>query len=209
MNEILMFIKEELGNDSSGHSIDHALRVQRLAKKIQETEGGNIRIINVGALVHDIIDPKLFHDVEAQKKKLEMFLREQSYISTEIEQIFDIIETISYNGGHQAQLNSIEAQIVQDADRLDAIGAIGVGRTFMYGGARGSKMYDESIDVQEFESVEAYRKHQSTVIHHFYEKLFKLKELINTETAKQMAQKRHDFMQTFVDQFLDEWHGMC
>lgn len=205
--DIIEFLKNELGTDTSGHSLDHALRVYRNAKSILKIEGGNERIILISALVHDVIDPKLFDNHREQQAKLLMFLQTLGCSQLELEQIFYIIENISYKGGNGKPLKTLEAKIVQDADRLDAIGAIGIGRTFMYGGSKGNKMYDEHISVMEFEDEQAYRKHQGTVINHFYEKLFKLKDLMNTDTAKQMAKKRHDFMVLFVEQFLNEWNG--
>lgn len=204
-DRIVEFLNDELGVDSSGHSIDHALRVYRLAKAITKQEGGNERVTLIAALVHDVIDEKLFDDVFSQKAKLFLFLQMIGCSQSELEQIFYIIENISYKGGNGEPVKTLEAQIVQDADRLDAIGAIGIGRTFMYGGSRGSKMYDEEINVMDFENEAAYRAHQGTVINHFHEKLFKLKDSMNTEVAKEMAQERHEFMELFVKEFMKEW----
>lgn len=206
-SHIVEFLEEELGEDTSGHSLDHALRVYKNAKAILEVEGGNERVVLISALVHDVIDPKLFENPNEQQAKLLMFLQMIGCNQVELEQIFDIIENISYKGGNGKPVKTLEAKIVQDADRLDAIGAIGIGRAFMYGGAKGSKMYDENVSIMNFESEAAYRQHQGTVINHFYEKLFKLKDLMNTETAKQLANKRHEFMVLFVEQFLGEWNG--
>ncbi len=206
-SHIVEFLEEELGGDTSGHSLDHALRVYKNAKAILKEEGGNERIVLISALVHDVIDPKLFKNPHEQQAKLLMFLQMIGCNQVELEQIFYIIENISYKGGNGKPVQTIEAKIVQDADRLDAIGAIGIGRTFMYGGVKGSKMYDENISIMNFENEVVYRQHQGTVINHFYEKLFKLKDLMNTETAKQLANKRHEFMVLFVEQFLNEWNG--
>ena len=208
-SRIIEFLEEELGHDTSGHSLDHAVRVYKNAKAILKKEGGNERIILISSLVHDVIDPKLFDNPLEQQAKLLIFLQTLRCSQSEIEQIFYIIENISYKGGNGQPVKTLEAQIVQDADRLDAIGAIGIGRTFMYGGSKGSKMYDENISVMEFEDEATYRNHQGTVINHFYEKLFKLKELMNTETAKRLAYKRHEFMVKFVEQFLQEWNGQA
>ena len=142
-DRIVDFLTDELGVDSSGHSIDHALRVYRLAKVISTQEGGNERVTLISALVHDVIDEKLFEDVVAQKAKLFLFLQLIGCSQSELEQVFYIIENISYKGGKGDSLTTLEAQIVQDADRLDAIGAIGIGRTFMYGGSHGYKMVDD------------------------------------------------------------------
>ena len=118
-----------------------------------------------------------------------------------------IIETISYKGGKKTELDSIEAKIVQDADRLDAIGAIGIARAFAYGGKKGQPIYDPTLNVREEMSLEEYRKGKSTSIHHFYEKLLKLKDLLNTETAKEMAISRQEMMEVFLGQFYLEWDG--
>lgn len=204
-DQIVEFLNDELGVDSSGHSIDHALRVYRLAKSISKQEGGNERVTLIAALVHDVIDEKIFDDVFSQKAKLFLFLQTIGCSQSELEQIFYIIENISFKGGNGEPVKTIEAKIVQDADRLDAIGAIGIGRTFMYGGSHGSKMYDEEVNVMNFENEAAYRNHQGTVINHFHEKLFKLKDSMNTEVAKVMAQKRHEFMELFVKEFMQDW----
>ena len=207
--DIIKFLKDELGHDTSGHSLDHAVRVYKNAKAILKVEGGDERIVLISSLVHDVIDPKLFDNPFEQQAKLLIFLQTLGCSQLELEQIFYIIENISYKGGNGEPVKTLEAQIVQDADRLDAIGAIGIGRTFMYGGSKGSKMYDENISVMEFEDEATYRNHQGTVINHFYEKLFKLKDLMNTETAKRLASKRHEFMVKFVEQFLHEWNGQA
>ncbi len=205
--KLISFLEGELSQDTSGHSLDHALRVYHNAKAILSVEGGDERIVLIAALVHDVIDPKLFDDVEEQEKKLIDVLKAMGCSQEEIGSIQYIIQNISFKGGHAQPLKTLEAKIVQDADRLDAIGAIGVGRTFMYGGAKGAKMHDDKLPVMTFENELKYRRHQGTVINHFYEKLFKLKDLMNTETAKEIANNRHRFMEVFVEQFLNEWNG--
>ena len=207
MKAIDEFLNQELGQDSSGHSVDHAKRVNHLAKKIQHQEGGDLLIIETAALLHDVMDKKLFNDLTNQKQKINQLLESLNYTTRQIQHIFEIIETISYSGGHQKPLQSLEAKIVQDADRLDALGAIGIARTFMYGGAKQSKMYDGTTGVESFETEQVYRDHQGTVIGHFYEKLFKLRDLMNTETARQLANERHAFMEEFIAQFLKEYDG--
>lgn len=205
--KLISFLEGELSQDTSGHSLDHALRVYHNAKAILSVEGGDERIVLIAALVHDVIDPKLFDDVEEQEKKLIDVLKAMGCSQEEIGSIQYIIQNISFKGGHAQPLKNLEAKIVQDADRLDAIGAIGVGRTFMYGGAKGANMHDDKLPVMTFENELEYRRHQGTVINHFYEKLFKLKDLMNTETAKEIANNRHRFMEVFVEQFLNEWNG--
>jgi uncharacterized protein len=161
----------------------------------------------MAALLHDISDEKLNETIEKGKEKLASYLDSIDLSEQEKSHILEIIETISFKGGQKIDLGSIEAKIVQDADRIDAIGAIGIARAFAYGGKRGQQIYDPEIKVRNEMSKEEYRNGKSTSIHHFYEKLLKLKNLLNTETAKQMAIARHQFMDSFLDEFFKEWNG--
>jgi uncharacterized protein len=161
----------------------------------------------MAALLHDIPDEKLNDSAEAGKNKLNAFLNSIALPEDAQKAIVEIIDSISFKGGSKTELKTIEAKIVQDADRLDAIGAIGIARTFAYGGKKGQPIYDPSIHVREEMSIEEYRKGKSTSIHHFYEKLLKLKDLLNTDTAKEMAEKRHQTMVDFLEQFYLEWEG--
>jgi len=147
VDKVEQFVKLELGTDSTGHGWDHAKRVYRLAMFIRGQEGGDLDVIVAAALVHDVIDPKLFADLDLQREKVCGCLQAAGLSGSQQDDVFEIIENMSFKGGHGQKLGTIEGQIVQDADRLDAIGAIGIGRTFMYGGARGTKMYDECLPV--------------------------------------------------------------
>lgn len=202
------YVRNELGEDATGHDWYHVDRVRRTALHICNLEqAGDPFIIEMAALLHDIPDEKLNESAEAGRNKLNLFFQSIALPEDAQNDIVQIIESISYKGGAKSELTTIEAEIVQDSDRLDAIGAIGIARTFAYGGKKGQPIYDPSINVREEMSLEEYRKGKSTSIHHFYEKLLKLKDLMNTETAKAMAEKRHRMMEYFLEQFYLEWDG--
>lgn len=208
INNTENFIKTYFLNDSTGHDWYHMLRVRNNAMLIQKHEQqGNPFIIEMSALLHDYIDDKLQDDPDKAKKEIEVFLEEQGVKNEAIAHIFEIINTISYKGGQEATLSTIEARIVRDADRLDAIGAIGIARTFAYGGKKGSLIYDPELPIRENMTLDEYRNGRSTSIHHFYEKLLKLKDLMLTETGKKLAEDRHQYMINYVEQFFYEWNG--
>jgi uncharacterized protein len=205
------FVKFTLKNAEAGHDWFHVERVWKLSKKISENEEGDLEIIELGALLHDIADPK-FHngDEDLALKISREFLESQNLEEEKIIKVLFIIKNISFKNRNEKIEISIEnpvkeLQIVQDADRLDAIGAIGIARTFNFGGFKNNLMYDPEILPKLNMTKEEYKKSNGTTINHFYEKLLLLKDLINTETAKKIALKRHDFMQSFLDEFLDEW----
>jgi len=202
------FVKNQLGQDSTGHDWYHIERVRRNALLIAEKEDkGDRFIIEMAALLHDIPDEKLNESKEVGEKKLTDFLYTLELELPARDHIVDIIDSISFKGGKNSVLSSVEAKIVQDADRLDALGAIGIARTFAYGGKKGQAMYDPEIGVRENMTEEEYRKGKSSSVHHFYEKLLKLKNLMNTDTAKEMAEQRHQYMVQFLQQFYHEWNG--
>lgn len=206
LRAIQRYAEDRLGKDTTGHDMMHIKRVVRNAKQLQKKEGGNLFLILSSAYLHDVLDDKLFSDVEKERQELTLFLLLIGVAETEIEAILFIIDHVSFS----AQLDNqpvdltIEAKVVQDADRLDAIGAIGIGRTFYYGGNKGHKMYDPMIEPREAMTKADYRQNE-TVLNHFEEKLFKLKELFQTQTGKQEAEARHQVMLDFVTQFKKEW----
>jgi uncharacterized protein len=202
------FVRNELAEDATGHDWFHVDRVRRNALHIcREEKTGEAFIIEMAALLHDIPDEKLNESIEKGEEKLETFLQAIPLTDNEKKHIKQIIATISYKGGINSELSTIEAKIVQDADRLDAIGAIGIARAFAYGGKKGQPIYNPGIKVRNEMSLEEYRKGKSTSIHHFYEKLLKLKDLLNTESAREMAESRQQMMETFLEQFYQEWDG--
>jgi uncharacterized protein len=202
------FVKTELGNDSSGHDWHHIDRVRKNARLIWSKEQqGDWFIIEMAALLHDIPDDKLNESEEAGWMKLDSFLQSIQLDSEISSRIKSCIETVSYKGGRVIELNSIEAKIVQDADRLDALGAIGIARTFAFGGKKGHPIYEPDLNVRGQMTMEEYRNGDSSSVNHFYEKLLKLKDKMNTEQAKQLAEERHRFMESFLEQFYSEWNG--
>jgi uncharacterized protein len=202
------FVRNELAEDATGHDWFHVDRVRRNGLHIcREEKTGEAFIIEMAALLHDIPDEKLNESIEKGEEKLETFLQAIPLTDNEKKHIKQIIATISYKGGINSELSTIEAKIVQDADRLDAIGAIGIARAFAYGGKKGQPIYNPGIKVRNEMSLEEYRKGKSTSIHHFYEKLLKLKDLLNTESAREMAESRQQMMETFLEQFYQEWDG--
>jgi uncharacterized protein len=200
------YIKELFREDYSGHDFHHSIRVYNNAIKIAEKEGGNLLLIKLSALLHDVDDKKLFPDSE-NLENARKFLHQNSLDSDSIIDICEIIKSVSYSSNGSSAPESIEGRIVQDADRLDALGAIGIARTFAYGGHKGRPLYDPDEKPIENMTVEEYRNHTSNSLNHFYEKLLKLKDLINTETARSMAEKRHAFIEDYLDEFLCEWNG--
>lgn len=200
------YVRNELGNDATGHDWYHIDRVRRNALYISKKEQkGEPFIIEMAALLHDIPDEKLNNGPKQGERKLAAFLETLPLETEDKEHIWQIIATISYKGGSGRPFSSIEAEIVQDADRLDAIGAIGIARTFAYGGKKGQPIYDPNIKAREKMSLEEYRNGRSSTINHFYEKLLKLKNLLNTETARKMAESRQQLMELFLQHFYEEW----
>jgi uncharacterized protein len=202
------FVRTELSEESTGHDWFHVDRVRKNALNIwKEEKSGDPFIIEMSALLHDISDEKLNENTKKGEEKLASFLQTINLSTMDRQYITQIIESISFKGGRKIALPSIEAKIVQDADRLDAIGAIGIARAFAYGGKKGQPIYDPKISVREQMSLEDYRNGKSTSIHHFYEKLLKIKAILNTETAKKIAENRHQYMKAFLVEFLKEWNG--
>ncbi|ROI00576.1 HD domain-containing protein [Chryseobacterium daecheongense] len=202
------FVKEKLEGAEAGHDWFHIERVWKLSKKIAETENCNQEVVELSALLHDIADPK-FHggDETIALKVSREFLESQNASEDTIEQVLFIIKNISFkNRGEAPQHLPVELKVVQDADRLDAIGAIGVARTFNFGGFKNNLMYHPDIEPKLNMSKEEYKKSNGTTINHFYEKLLLLKELMNTEKGKEIAEDRHNFMLNFLDQFYKEWN---
>lgn len=201
------FVKDKLRDESSGHDWYHIYRVKNLALNIAEKEGADHFVCVMAALLHDIADEKIAETEEEGLKEVKQWLESISVEKAYITHIMTIISTMSFKGGSGKEMESIEGKVVQDADRLDAIGAIGIGRTFAYSGAKGQLMYDPAIPIRETMTKEQYRNERSTAINHFYEKLLKLKHGMNTPYAKKLADDRHAFLENFLEQFFEEWEG--
>ena len=209
IGKTISFVKEKLANAEGGHDWFHVERVYRNAILISKNEVCNTAIVQLGALLHDIADSK-FHDGDETvgPKMAREFLESQEVDEATITHVINIIENISFKGGNfQNTFSSKELDIVQDADRLDAIGAIGIARMFNYGGFKNSVIYDPKIAPKNKMTQEEYKKNDSPTINHFYEKLFLLKDKMNTETGKEIAKERHRYMEGFLAQFYAEWEG--
>ncbi len=202
-----LFIKQELCSDSSGHDAYHLLRVAQLAVRIGKQEGANLFICELAALLHDIADEKLNASKDAGLQKVQQWLEQQEVEQQDSAHIIHIINTMSYSGGQGEPMSTLEGQVVQDADRLDALGAIGIARTFAYAGWKGHLIYDPEHPPRESMTKREYREGKSTAVNHFYEKLLKLKNLMNTPYAQELAQQRHRYMEGFLEQFYAEWEA--
>ena len=209
IQQVEQFIRKKFEKDGSGHDWWHIHRVRNNALLIAKSESVDMEIIELAALLHDIADHKFYDGnllegpSQARELLLELGLDEGS-----IGRITTIIAEVSYKGsGVETPVSSLESAIVQDADRLDAIGAIGIARAFAYGGHKDRLLYHPDKSPTEHDDFEAYRKDEGATINHFYEKLLLLKDRMNTNTAKSIATERHAFMENYLDKFYNEWNG--
>ncbi len=204
------YVKDKFSGEGTGHDWWHMYRVWQLAKTIASGEpDADLYIVELGALLHDIADWK-FHDGDeeagptAAREWLESIRVEEAVIS----HIEDIIRTVSFKGaGVASNMKTIEGKIIHDADKLDAIGAIGIARTFAYGGANSREIYNPEQEPESHDSFDTYKKSQGHTLNHFYEKLLLLKDRMYTQSAKEIATERHKFMETFLEEFYAEWDG--
>ncbi|MDE0967512.1 MAG: HD domain-containing protein [Flavobacteriaceae bacterium] len=205
-----VFVKETLKDAEAGHDWFHTLRVYNNARLIAKSESVDLYIVALGALLHDIADSK-FHngDDTVGPRVARKFLLQHNVDSFVINSVIDIINNISFNKSLETnnKPNSIELDVVQDADRLDAIGAIGIARCFNYGGFKNRKLFDPSIKPNLKMSKKEYKNSKAPTINHFYEKLLLLSDKMNTKTGKKIAKERHQFMTEYLDQFHAEWEG--
>lgn len=197
-------VRQQFLQDHSGHDWWHVWRVWRLARKIAGAEGANLYVVELAALCHDLEDWKLH-----ASPRIAEWLAGLEAEPEVIEQVVDICQRISFKGaGVPDDMQSLEGRVVQDADRLDAIGAIGIARTFAFGGARERLLYDPSDPPKLHDSFETYKSKSGSSLNHFYEKLLLLKDRMHTQTARKIALERHRYMQEFVARFMDEWNGV-
>ena len=209
ITQTVEFVKKELADAEGGHDWWHIYRVWQLSRHIAAAESVNILVVELGALLHDIADSK-FHggDESIGPAKARQFLQSISVPADVIQHVTDIIENISFKGGHQTgKFSSAELNVVQDADRLDALGAIGIARTFNYGGFKNRTLYDPAVKPDLHMTKEQYKHSTAPTINHFYEKLLLLKDRMNTSTGRKMAEERHLFMEQFLERFYKEWEG--
>jgi uncharacterized protein len=204
INQTEYMVNSKLQNEGTGHDWEHIKRVTNTARKIALVEGADVFIVTMAALLHDLADDKIVESEEEGLKNIEEWLNRYFLKKSDIEHILEIIKTISFRGGNFKNLNSLEAKVVQDADRLDAIGAVGIARCFVYSGKKGRAIYDPNVNIRKNMTLKEYREGYSDSINHFYEKLLKLKDLMNTEKGKEMAKERHNFMEAFLEQFYKE-----
>ncbi|MBI2675259.1 MAG: HD domain-containing protein [Candidatus Aenigmarchaeota archaeon] len=203
------YARKRMEDEASGHDWWHAWRVWKTAVRIAKKEGADLFVVQLAALLHDIADWK-FNDgdvsiVEKDVRKLLEKLCVEEHVTSHV---CEIIGNVSFRGaGVKARMRTKEGMIVQDADRLDAIGAIGIARAFAYGGFKGKEIYNPNILPGKHKTFEEYKNAESTTINHFYEKLLLLKDLMNTETGKEIAEERHRFMENFLEEFFEEWEG--
>lgn len=201
------YVKALFSGESSGHDYYHTYRVFQTASRLANREGADLQTVQLAALLHDVDDRKLFPNTYRTKANAREFLRGQGMKEEKIEQICQIIEEVSFKGTDCVVPASIEGKCVQDADRLDAMGAIGIARTFAFGGSRGREIYDPDSPPKENMDSEEYARSNGPTINHFYEKLLLLKDMINTETAKKLANDRHRYMEDYLAEFFAEWNG--
>lgn len=203
------FVKEKLQNAEGGHDWWHIYRVWKMAKRIAKTEQVDNTVVELAALLHDIADPK-FHDGDESigPKIAREYLIGKNVDQSTIDHVVNIIQHMSFKNSLETQtFNSKEMEVVQDADKLDAIGAIGIARCFSFGGHKGNPMHDPTQKAQLNMTKEEYKKSNGSSLNHFHEKLFLLKDMMHTDTGKAIAESRHEYMQAFVERFYSEFEG--
>ena len=201
------YAKRVLSADTTGHDWSHIKRVVNTAKTIAKAEGADLFICEAAALLHDVIDDKIVNDPATALKELKGFLISIEVTPEQVEAIESIITRMSFKNHKEQQELSLEGKVVQDADRLDAIGAIGIARVMCYSGSTGRPIHKPEMKPRENLTPEEYRNGESTAIMHFYEKLLKLKDLMNTKYGNELAKGRHEFLELYLEQFYAEWDG--
>lgn len=195
-------VRAQLEGEGSGHDWHHIERVWKQASILAEMEKADNYVVQLAALVHDLADDKVVESEKEGLERIQYFLEGEGVSEKVVEHVLEIVQSMSFSKGKT--MRTLEGKVVQDADRLDAIGAIGIARAFTYAGSKGRPIFDPTFEVREEMTQEEYRNGDSSTIHHFYEKLLKLKDLMNTEAAIQLAEERHSFMEEFLDQFYQE-----
>ena len=204
----IAYITDIFAGDSSGHDAAHTLRVLRLAERIAIAEGAELQTVRLAALLHDVDDRKLSPETAEGKLRARAFLEREGMEEAQIQKILTIIGQVSFRGTDSVAPGTLEGRCVQDADRLDAMGAVGIGRAFAFGGSRGRSLYDPSDRPGGMPGGAEYEARGGSTVAHFYEKLLHLQGLLNTDTAKQIGLHRHRCMEAFLEEFLAEWEGI-
>jgi uncharacterized protein len=204
-----LFIESQFRSEGSGHDWFHVDRVRKMALRIGEQEGCDLFVVEMAALLHDLDDWKLVDSENCETSKAKKWLDSMCVEQRIADHILQIIEEVSFKGADiETPVSSVEAAVVQDADRLDAIGAIGIARTFAYGGYKSRLIYDPSISPVMHDDFQKYKKSSAPTINHFYEKLLLLKDRMNTKAGGLIAEQRHQFMKDYLTQFYDEWEAI-
>ncbi|MDF2922689.1 MAG: phosphohydrolase [Paenibacillaceae bacterium] len=201
------YAMNKLAGETSGHDWWHIKRVTESARSIAQEEGADPFICVLAALLHDLADEKVCGNGAEGLAEITRWMGENGVPEAGREHVVEIVSTMSFKGGGRPPMRTREGMVVQDADRLDAIGAMGIARVFVYSGAKGRPVHDPGLKAREAMSLEEYRSGRDTAVNHFYEKLLKLKELMNTEAGKRRAEGRHRFMEQYLEQFYGEWDG--
>lgn len=208
VEKIAAIVKDKFSGDSGGHDWYHMERVWKMARQLGRAEDADLFIVELAALLHDWADWKISADQAKDTEVMKQLLRDQNVSEAQIEHICDVIDNVSFKGlAKRSTQKTIEGKVVQDADRLDAIGAIAIARVFAYGGHRGRPIHDPAIDLNLKLTDKEYLTTERSGIAHFYDKLLHLKDQINTKSAKKIAEDRHRFMAEYLERFLDEWDG--
>lgn len=209
INRVITILKEHYRSDTTGHDWWHLERVWRNAIMLTRGEKVDRFLIEMAALLHDVDDSKIKSEGEAEFSRTEVLLQELHIDADLKERLYEIIRTVSFHGGFNKPPTSLEGKIVQDADRLEAIGAIGIARCFAYNGYKGNPIYDPTMKAKKFDSFHSYKKHASTAINHFYEKLLLLKDRMNTPQAQVIADHRHRVLESYLKEFFAEVKGQA
>ena len=204
----LAYAREIFAGDASGHDYWHTFRVWKLARRLAEAEGADMKTVELATLLHDVDDKKLSPETYEGKLRARRFLEAEGIGEAQISRILHIISQVSYKGSDSETPDSLEGMCVQDADRLDAIGAIGIARTFAFGGSRGRTLWDPEEKPREEVNAQNYQAGKGCTVNHFYEKLLLLRDLMNTKTARELAEARHRYMVDYLDEFFAEWQGV-
>lgn len=207
ITRLTTILKKRYSDDCSGHDWHHLERVWNMAKRLARGERVDMFVLEMAALLHDVDDSKIKKEGEAEFSRTEAMLQE-FHIDADLKgRLYEIIRTVSFHGGFNKKTTSLEGRIVQDADRLEAMGAIGIARCFAYNGHKGNPIYDPTVKPKLFDSFNSYKKHSSPAINHFYEKLLLLKDRMNTPQAKKIATHRHRVLEEFLKEFFAEVEG--
>ena len=209
IEHVTAYVRDKLSSEGTGHDWWHVERVRRLALQLGKEEGADLSIVELAALTHDLGDPKLYGgDYSAVPRACREVLLAHGASQDLADKVAAVVNEVSFKGPKaNTKASNLEAAVVQDADRLDAIGAIGIGRSFAFGGKRSRPMHDPAQKPNLNLTTEEYSQRLGTTINHFYEKILLVKDLLNTKTAKRLAQHRHKFVETFLNEFLNEWEG--